>query len=88
MQTPEQIAAGLVGLLYTEALEERMDGRAYIQHIASALLAYGAACAQQERARCADIAAHHRYPQGGADDEWRGAMLMRDYIAAAIRDLE
>jgi len=51
MQTPEEIAAGLVGLVYTEALDERMTGLDYIRHIAAALRAYGDARAAQERER-------------------------------------
>lgn len=45
---------------------------------------YGDARAAAERKRCAELAATYRYPQGAADDEWRGAMLMRDYIAGAL----
>jgi hypothetical protein len=62
-----------------------LDKSAAVVTIAAALRAYGDARAQAERERCAEVAATYHYPQGPADDEHRGAYIMRDYIAAALR---
>ncbi len=64
--TPEEIANGLVGLIYTEALAERLTGREYAQHIANELRAYGDERAREMREQCWQVA-YRRAEHGSYD---------------------
>jgi hypothetical protein len=85
--TPEQIAEKL----YNDLAEQFQDAHVTLQEalpsVAAALRSYGDERARAMKAECERAVNETRYPQGADPDEWRTAMLMRDYCAYSVRSL-